>query len=363
MANLKSLLEEMIQRGASDVHITSGVPAMLRIDDELTPSRTEVLTPEASLQLAYSILTEDQRKRLEKEKELDLSFGIAGLARFRANVFWQRGTIAVAIRQIPFKIMTFEELGLPQAIKTLSARPKGLVLITGPTGSGKTTTLASILNKINEEEGVHIVTVEDPIEYVHIHKRAIINQREVESDTMSFKTALKYILRQDPDVVLIGEMRDAETMLAALTIAETGHLAFATLHTNSAYESINRIVDSFPQDQRSAILSQLAFVLEGVVCQQLVPHASGKGRVMITEIMVCTPAIRAVIREGKVHQIYGLMQAGQKYGMQTMNMSLLAAYQKRKITLEEAMSRTSDAKELEEMMGRGSSHLATSGAR
>jgi twitching motility protein PilT len=363
MANLKSLLEEMIQRGASDVHITSGVPAMLRIDDELTPSRSEVLTPESSLQLAYSILTEDQRKRLEKEKELDLSFGIAGLARFRANVFWQRGTIAVAIRQIPFKIMTFEELGLPPAIKTLSSRPKGLVLITGPTGSGKTTTLASILNKINEEQGVHIVTVEDPIEYVHIHKRAIINQREVESDTANFKTALKYILRQDPDVVLIGEMRDAETMLAALTIAETGHLAFATLHTNSAYESINRIVDSFPQDQRSAILSQLAFVLEGVVCQQLVPHASGKGRLMIAEIMVCTPAIRAVIREGKVHQIYGLMQAGQKYGMQTMNMSLLAAYQKRKITLEEAMSRTSDAKELEEMMGRSSSHLATAGSR
>lgn len=362
MANLKALLEEMIQRGASDLHITAGVPAMLRIDDELVPSNSEALFPDATLQLAYSILTEDQRKRLEKEKELDLSFGIQGLSRFRANVFWQRGTIAVAIRQIPFKIQTFEELGLPQAIKTLSTRPKGLVLITGPTGSGKTTTLASILNKINEEEGVHIVTVEDPIEYVHMHKKGIVNQREVQSDTDNFQTALKYILRQDPDVVLIGEMRDRETMLAALTIAETGHLAFATLHTNSTYESINRIVDSFPQDQRSAILSQLAFVLEGVVCQQLVPHASGKGRVMVSEIMICTPAISAVIREGKVHQIYGLMQAGQKYGMQTMNMSLLAAYQKHKITLDEAMSRSSDPKELEEMMGR-TAQYATAGSR
>ncbi len=359
MANLKALLEEMIERDASDLHLTAGVPAQLRVDGDIIPSRSEALTPEAVTQLVYSILNEDQKKRFERDKELDLSFGIQGLSRFRANVFMQRGTVAAAIRQIPFQMLSFEELGLPPAIKEISAKQKGLVLVTGPTGSGKTTTLASILNKINEDRQVHIVTVEDPIEYVHLHKKAIVNQREVEADTKSFPAALKYILRQDPDVVLIGEMRDRETMSSALTIAETGHLAFSTLHTNSAYESINRIVDSYPQDQRNAILSQIAFVLEAVICQQLVARSSGKGRVMVAEVMICTPAIRAVIREGKTHQIYGLIQAGQKYGMQTMNMALMAAYQKRQISMQVALESSSDAKELEDMMGRATAAVAS----
>src|SRR5262245_26740837 len=350
MANIKTLLDEMIERGASDLHLTAGVPAQMRVDGDIMPSRSEPLTPEMITQLVYSILSDDQKKRFEREKELDLSFGLQGLSRFRANIFMQRGTVAAAIRQIPFQILTFEELGLPMVLKEISEKSKGLVLVTGPTGSGKTTTLASLLNKINEDRPVHIVTVEDPIEYVHLHKKAIVNQREIESDTKTFVAALKYILRQDPDVVLIGEMRDRETMTSALTIAETGHLAFSTLHTNSAYESINRIVDSFPQDHRNAILSQLAFVLEGVVCQQLVPRASGKGRVMIAEVMICTPAIRAVIREGKTHQIYGLIQAGQKYGMQTMNMARLAAYQQKKIRMEVALEVSPERQELEAMM-------------
>lgn len=361
MANLRALLEEMFERRASDLHITAGVPPQLRVDGDIVPSRSEALSPEATQQLAYSILTEEQRKRFEQERELDLSFGIQGLSRFRANVFVQRGTVAMAIRQIPFRILTFEELGLPPAVNELSSKTKGLILVTGPTGSGKSTTLASVLNKINEERPVHIVTVEDPIEYVHLHKKAIVNQREVESDTKTFGSALKYILRQDPDVVLIGEMRDRETMTAALTIAETGHLAFSTLHTNSAYESINRIVDSFPRDQRESILSQLAFVLEGVLCQQLVPRASGKGRMMVAEVMVCTPAIKAVIREGKTHQIYGLIQAGQKYGMQTMNMALMAAYQKRQISHATAMEHSPDPRELEDMIGRAT--LTVAGGR
>ncbi len=358
MANLRALLDEMIERKASDLHITVGIPAQLRIDGDIIASRSEALSPEMTVQLAYSILTEDQRKKFELEKELDLSFGIQGLSRFRANVFIQRGTIAMAIRQIPFRILSFEELGLPLVINELAARHKGLILVTGPTGCGKTTTLSSILNKINEERPVHVVTVEDPIEYVHRHKKSIVNQREVENDTKTFLSALKYILRQDPDVVLIGEMRDRDTMSAALTIAETGHLAFSTLHTNSAQESISRIVDSFPQDQRGAILSQLAFVLEGVVCQQLVPRSSGKGRVMIAEVMVCTPAIKAVIREGKTHQIYGMIQAGQKYGMQTMNMALMSALQMRHITRAMALECSGDSKELEEMLDRASVALA-----
>jgi twitching motility protein PilT len=360
MANLKALLEEMIERNASDLHLTAGVPAQLRVDGDIIPSRSEALTPEAVTQLVYSILNEDQKRRFERDKELDLSFGIQGLSRFRANIFQQRGTTAAAIRQIPFQMLTFEELGLPTAIKEIATRQKGMVLVTGPTGSGKTTTLASILNKINEERPVHIVTVEDPIEYVHLHKKAIVNQREVEADTKSFPAALKYILRQDPDVVLIGEMRDRETMTSALTIAETGHLAFSTLHTNSAYESINRIVDSYPQDQRNAVLSQIAFVLEAVVCQQLVARASGKGRVMVSEVMICTPAIKAVIREGKTHQIYGLIQAGQKYGMQTMNMGLMAAYQTKKISMQVALESSPDRKELEEMVGRATLAVAAS---
>ncbi|MBN1826267.1 MAG: type IV pilus twitching motility protein PilT [Candidatus Eisenbacteria bacterium] len=353
MASLRTLLEEMMERGASDLHLSAGHPAQLRVDGNLTSSRTgESLTPETTLQLAYSILTEDQRKRFENEKELDLSFGIKGLSRYRANVFLQRGVVSVAIRSIPFEILSFEELGLPPVVQELAEKQKGLILVTGPTGSGKSTTLASIIDKINEEQKSHIITIEDPIEYVYKHKNSTVDQREVGTDTNSFPSALKYVLRQDPDVILIGEMRDLETIAAALTIAETGHLALATLHTNSASESITRIVDVFPSSQKNQVQAQLAFVLQGVVCQQLVPKSYGPGRVMVAEVLVCTPAIRAVIREGKIHQIYGLMQAGTKYGMQTMNQSLFHAVRRKHLSREAAMERSPDTNELEQMFGR-----------
>ncbi len=353
MPSLRGLLEEMLERNASDLHISSGQPAQLRIDGSLVPSRSEHLTSEVTMQLAYSILTEEQKKRFENTKELDLSFGIQGLSRFRANVFQQRGAVSVAIRRIPFQILSFDELGLPPVIKEMASKPRGLILVCGPTGSGKSTTLASIIDKINQERSVHIVTVEDPIEYVHVHKQATIDQREVGSDTDSFGTALKYVLRQDPDVILIGEMRDLETIRAALTIAETGHLALATLHTNSASESITRIVDVFPADQKNQVQAQLAFVLEGVLCQQLIPKSHGAGRVMSAEVLTCTPAIRAVIREGKIHQIYGMMQAGTKYGMQTQNQSLLNLVRKKALTREAAFEYSPDPVELEQMFSRG----------
>ncbi len=352
MPSLRGLLEEMLERDASDLHISSGQPAQMRIDGALVPSRSESLSSEVTMQLAYSILTEEQKKRFENTKELDLSFGIQGLSRFRANVYQQRGTVSVAIRRIPYQILSFDDLGLPPVVTTLAGRSKGLILVCGPTGSGKSTTLASIIDKINQEQPVHIVTVEDPIEYVHNHKQASIDQREVGSDTDSFQNALKYVLRQDPDVILIGEMRDRETIQAALTIAETGHLALATLHTNSASESINRIVDVFPAGQKNQIQAQLAFVLEGVLCQQLIPKSHGSGRVMCAEILTCTPAIRAVIREGKVHQIYGMMQAGTKYGMHTMNQSLFNLVRKRILTREAAFEYTPDAVEFEQMLSR-----------
>lgn len=352
MPSLRGLLEEMIERNASDLHLSAGQPAQLRIDGSLVPSRSENLTSEVTMQLAYSILTEEQKKRFENSKELDLSFGIQGLSRFRANVYQQRGTVSAAIRRIPFQILTFEDLGLPPIMKELANKPKGLILVCGPTGSGKSTTLASVIDKINQEQPAHIVTVEDPIEYVHTHKQATIDQREVGADTDSFVTALKYVLRQDPDVILIGEMRDLETIQAALTIAETGHLALATLHTNSASESITRIVDVFPSDQKNQVQAQLAFVLEGVLCQQLIPKSHGAGRAMCAEVLTCTPAIRAVIREGKIHQIYGMMQAGTKYGMQTMNQSLLNLVRKRVLTRAAAFDYTPDRVELEQMLSR-----------
>ncbi|MFH1277445.1 MAG: type IV pilus twitching motility protein PilT [Candidatus Eisenbacteria bacterium] len=353
MASLRVLLEEMLERNASDLHLSAGHPPQLRVDGELLSSRSaEALSPETTLQLAYSILTEDQRKRFENERELDLSFGIRGVSRFRANVYMQRGSVSVALRRIPFEILSFEELGLPPVVQDLSAKPRGLILVTGPTGSGKSTTLASILDKINREKRLHIITIEDPIEYVHQNQASTIDQREVGSDTASFHAALKYVLRQDPDVILIGEMRDLETIQAALTIAETGHLALATLHTNSAAESINRIVDVFPSNLKNEVQAQLAFVLEGVICQQLIPRSFGSGRAMISEVLVCTPAIRAAVREGKIHQIYGMMQAGTKYGMQTMNQSLLQAVRRRLLSREDALERSFDPKELEQMFGR-----------
>jgi twitching motility protein PilT len=350
--NLRALLDEMIARRASDLHITAGERPKLRVDGQIVNAATEhVLTPKDTLHIAYSILTESQKKRFETEDELDFSFGIANLSRFRGNVFKQRGCVSMAIRQIPFTILGFEELKLPPIVPRLAEKPRGLVLVTGPTGSGKSTTLAAMIDKINREERGHILTVEDPIEFVHRHQGCIVNQREVGADTKSFGQALKYALRQDPDVVLIGEMRDQETIHAALTIAETGHLAFATLHTNSAAETINRIIDVFPSNQQSQVRAQLAFVLEGVITQTLLPRAKGGGRVAACEIMVCTPAVRACIRDDKVHQIYSIMQAGKKFGMQTLNDALYQLYVTGEVTLEEALQHSSDPNELLRMCG------------
>src|SRR5262245_49070774 len=340
--NLRSLLEEMIERGASDLHITAGERAKIRIDGDITNSRSEyALTPKDTLQLAYSVLTENQKKRFETEDELDFSFGIQNLARFRGNCFKQRGCVSLVIRQIPISIRTFNDLGLPPIIAKLCDRPRGLVLVTGPTGSGKSTTLAAMIDKLNKELKGHILTVEEPIEFIHKHQNCIVNQREVGTDTRTFNAALKYALRQDPDVVLVGEMRDLETIQAALTIAETGHLAFATLHTNSAAETINRIIDVFPSHQQSQVRAQLAFVLEGVLTQTLLQRAKGRGRVMAAEIMICTPAIRALIRDDKVHQIESSMQAGKKYGMPTLNDAIYQLYMAREVTKDECLRVTS----------------------
>jgi twitching motility protein PilT len=350
--NLRALLEEMIERGASDLHITAGERPKLRVDGHITDSTTDhILTPKDTLQLTYSILTENQKKRFETEDELDFSFGIQNLARFRGNVYRQRGCVALAIRQIPFKIQTFEELRLPVVVQKFADKPRGLVLVTGPTGSGKSTTLAAIIDKINKERRGHILTIEDPIEFIHRHQGCMVNQREVGADTQSFARALKYALRQDPDVILVGEMRDLETVQAALTIAETGHLCLATLHTNSCAETINRVIDVFPAHQQSQIRAQLAFVLEGVITQQLLPKARGRGRAMAAEIMVCTQAIRSCIRDDKVHQIYSIMQAGKKHGMQTLNDALKELYLSREVTLEEALKRSSDPNEFLQLVG------------
>lgn len=351
MVTLRELLELMVKRNASDLHLTVGSPPQLRIDGKLAKTEFDPLTPEDTRKLAYSIMSEKQRKRFEEQSELDLSFGIEQMSRFRCNVFIQRGNVAVALRLIPFRIRSFEELGLPKVVADFAKLPRGLVLLTGPTGSGKSTTLAAVINKVNLERHDHILTVEDPIEYLHRHNCALINQREVYSDTASFASALKYALREDPDVVLIGEMRDLETTDAALTISETGHLVFATLHTNSCAESINRIIDIFPTNQQEQVRVVLSFVLQAVVTQQLIPRIGG-GRVLALEMMVCTPAIRALIRDDKIHQIYSMIQAGQKYGMKTMNQSLAELYLGKKITLADALGRSTNIQELNEMISR-----------
>jgi twitching motility protein PilT len=351
--NLRILLEEMIERDASDLHITAGERPKLRIDGEITNSNLYfTMTPKDTMQLAYSVLTENQKKRFEMEDELDFSFGIQNLARFRGNCFKQRGCVSMVIRQIPFSIKTFDDLKLPDVIRKMAERPRGLVLVTGPTGSGKSTTLAAMIDKINKERKGHIITVEDPIEFIHRHQGCIVNQREVGTDTKSFQASLKYALRQDPDVILIGEMRDLDTIQAALTISETGHLAFATLHTNSAAEAINRIIDVFPSHQQSQVRAQLAFVLEGVITQTLLPKAKGRGRAMAAEILVCTPAVRALIRDDKIHQIYSTMQSGKKYGMQTMNDALYQLYINREVAEEECLRASHDPNEFLRMIGK-----------
>ncbi len=360
--NLRVLLEEMLERGASDLHITAGSRPMMRIDGDITTSKQEVvLQPKDTLQLAYSVLTENQKKRFEMEDELDFSFGIQNLARFRGNCFKQRGCVSIVLRVIPFSIKTFADLSLPPVIAKLAEKPRGLVLVTGPTGSGKSTTLAAMIDKINRERKGHILTVEDPIEFIHKHQGCIVNQREVGSDTKSFGHALKYALREDPDVVLVGEMRDHETIHAGLTIAETGHLAFATLHTNSAAEAINRIIDVFPSHQQAQVRAQLAFVLEGIITQTLLPKRSGKGRAMAAEILVVTPAIRALIRDDKIHQVYSMMQSGKKHGMQTLNDALYALYQSREVSEEECLRVSGDPNEFLRMIGKSPGDEGASG--
>ena len=351
---LHQLLKTLVEQGGTDLHITTNSPPQIRIDGKLIPLQLPPLTASETKQICYSVLTDNQKHRFEESLELDLSFGIKGLARFRANVFSQRGATAAAYRVIPWEIKSYKELGLPEIVGTLCEKPRGLVLITGPTGSGKSTTLAAMLDKVNNDRHEHIMTIEDPVEYLHSHKKCIVNQRELHADTHSFANALRSVLRQDPDVVLIGEMRDLETIEAALRIAETGHLTFATLHTNSAMQTINRIVDVFPAHQQSQVRAQLSFVLEGIICQSLLPRANNQGRTVAMEILIPNPAVRNLIREDKIHQIYATMQAGQsKHGMQTFNQSLATSYQRKQISLQTALSASSNPEELQDMINRG----------
>ena len=354
MATLPELLKTLVDNHGSDLHITTNTPPQIRIHGKLQPLDLPLLTPADTKALVYSVLTDAQKKRFEETFELDFSFGIRGLARFRCNVCNQRGSVAAVYRVVPEIIKSFDELGLPAVMASLADRPRGLVLVTGPTGSGKSTTLAAMIDKINTERHEHILTIEDPIEFVHRHKGCVVNHRELHQDTMGFANALRAALREDPDIVLIGELRDLETIESALRIAETGHLTFATLHTNSAAQTINRIIDVFPSHQQGQIRTQLSLVLDGIDCQALLPRADGKGRVVALEILVPTPAIRNLIRDDKVHQIYSAMQAGQeKVGMQTMNQCLATLFQKRLITHETALSASSNRDELEQIIARG----------
>ena len=348
---LQQLLKVMVEKGASDLHVTAGSAPLLRIDGHIIPLKLPQLTPSHAKSLAYEVLSEEQKIAFEKNNELDFAFSMKKVARFRGNLFVQRGCVAAVFRFIPYQVMTFEELGLPQILSDICMKAKGLILVTGATGSGKSTTLAAMIDKLNTEQRLHILTVEDPIEYVHVHKRCLINQREVGADTENFARALKYVLRQDPDVVLVGEMRDLETVEAALTIAETGHLVLATLHTNSAVQSINRVIDVFPPHQQGQVRAQMSLTLQAVVTQALLPNAQGPGRCLALEVMVPNAAIRNLIREDKLHQIYSQMQMGQAdSGMQTMNQSLYDLYQRGMITLDDAMSNSGDMDELRSMI-------------
>jgi len=351
MVELQKLLELMIEKKASDLHITTGAPPQIRIDGKLMSFDSTALTPTDTKRLCYSVLTDAQRHKFEEEWELDFSFGLKGLSRFRGNIYMQKGAVAGAFRAISFDILSFVELGIPPVVNELIKKPKGLILITGPTGTGKSTTLAAMIDKINKEQNAHIMTVEDPIEYLHYHKNCMVNQREVGTDTKSFAAALRHVLRQDPDIILIGEMRDLETIEAALVTAETGHLTFATLHTNSCVETINRIIDVFPPHQQQQIRTQLSFVLEGVLSQQLIPKIGGKGRALAMEVMIPNAAIRNLIREDKIQQVYSVMQVGQaKFGMQTMNQALLSLFERHLISLEEATGRSHNLDEFRQML-------------
>ncbi|MEA3368984.1 MAG: type IV pilus twitching motility protein PilT [Candidatus Ratteibacteria bacterium] len=349
MVKFRDLLNLIVERDASDLHLIVGVPPQLRIDETLIPADLDSLSPSMCKEIIYSILSEEQKKRFELKHELDLSFEIPGLSRFRINVYHHRGYVSAAIRRIPLKIFSFDELGLPAVTREIVRKPKGLVLVTGATGSGKSTSLASMIDSINQERHCHIVTVEDPIEYVHQHRKSVVSQREIGSDTYSFANALKYVLRQDPDVILIGEMRDLETVRAAMTIAETGHLVFTTLHTNDAVQTINRIIDIFPSQFQAQIRVQLSFVIQAVFSQQLIPKIGGKGRVLACEVMIATPAIRSLIREAKAHQVYSAVQTGLKEGMQTMNMSLIDLYSRNLISYENVW-RTTAPEDLERLL-------------
>jgi twitching motility protein PilT len=353
--NLSDLLKKLVELGGSDLHITTNSPPQIRVDGHLTPIEGyKLLAPADTKQLAYSVLTDAQKHRFEESMELDFSFGMKGVSRFRANLFNQRGAVGAVFRLIPYEIKAFEDLGLPPVVSQLCDKPRGLILVTGPTGSGKSTTLAAMIDKINRDRHDHILTIEDPIEFLHNHKNCVVNQREVGQDTKGFSSALRTALRQDPDIVLVGEMRDLETIESALRIAETGHLTLATLHTNSAVSTINRIIDVFPAGQQEQIRAQLSLVLEGILCQALLPKAGGKGRAMALEVLVPNAAIRNLIREDKVHQIYSMMQTGQeKYAMQTFNQSLASLYHKKLITLETALNRSSNQDELKELIDRG----------
>ena len=362
MATLPEMLKQMVEMQGSDLHLSIGSVPQSRVNGELVKMNYPELTAAETKLLSYAVLTDAQKKRFEETKELDFAFGIRGLARFRCNMFNQKGAVGAVYRTIPERIRSFAELGLPAVLAKMSERPRGLVLVTGPTGSGKSTTLAAMIDKINLERHSHILTVEDPIEYIHQHKNCLINQRELHSDTDSFTNALRAALREDPDVVLIGEMRDLETVEAALRIAETGHLTFGSLHTNTASSTIHRIIDVFPSHQQPQIRTQLSLVLEGIICQALLPRADGRGRVVALEILVPTPGIRNLIREDKVHQIYSAMQTGQeKLGMQTINQSLATLYFRREITLDTALSVSSNREELQEMINRGAGVVAGAG--
>src|SRR5256884_2985150 len=353
--SLSDLLKKLIELGGSDLHLTTNSQPQVRVDGSLRPLEGfKVLTSADTKQLAYSVLTDAQKHRFEETLELDFSFGVKGLSRFRANIFNQRGAVGAVFRAIPYEIKSFDDLGLPPVVKDLCAKPRGLVLVTGPTGSGKSTTLAAVIDKINKDRHEHILTIEDPIEFLHNHKNCIVNQREVNADTKGFPEALRTALRQDPDVVLVGEMRDLETIESALRIAETGHLTFATLHTNSAASTINRIIDVFPSEQQAQVRAQLSLTLEGILCQSLLPRADGRSRVLAMEILIPNSAIRNLIREDKVHQIYSMMQTGQDiHGMQTFNQSLASLFRKRQISRDTAFQASSNPNELRDLIDRG----------